>query len=106
MPKDEDGNDLNLEERYALIIARFQSNSVESRSAWIAVLDSLTDGRPYQIYIDHELGVIYVTLTYTGDAYQDQQLEDAMRAVTPAHLDINFQYDGFILGTSTLGDEL
>lgn len=103
-PVDETSTPLTDEERRVIIMTKLRSNKVESALAWTEVLDSY--GIVFSVRVDHELGEIHINITENPSAYSQAQLERLIVSVSPAHFDLFFTYDGFILGTSLFGDPL
>lgn len=103
-PVDETLTPLTDEARRVIILSKLRSNKVESAQQWTTVMDSY--GIVYTVRLDHALGELHINITDNPSAYSAAQLETLIRSISPAHYDIFITYDGFILGTSVLGDPL
>lgn len=90
------------EDRRIAVLAKMRSNKAISGAEYRAVLDAYVTS--YRIQMDHATGTLNFTIAYNDDNGSADLLERIIRSITPAHLNINFQYEAFIVGVSAAGD--
>jgi uncharacterized protein YmfQ (DUF2313 family) len=91
-----------LEERRGIVLTTLQAKDAVSGEDFNAAIAAITPH--YTLEMDWDTSTLNVTLNINPDAYTQAQVETILRALIPAHLLYNVQYEAFIAGISTAGD--
>lgn len=92
-------------DRRTEVVARYRSSS-DSSSAWVATATELIG--PGWTYRENYPEPYMITITLPGAAgtYQTGRIEEVLRDITPAHIDLVITYGvGFVVGVSIVGEE-
>lgn len=95
------------DERLSKVKALLLARRVAYGSDWVAVIDAALAGQSWTHEDDYATYTVRLNLPGTSSSYQSKQIEAIARRITPAHLELNFNYEGgFLVGESLVGDPL
>lgn len=97
---------ISVEQRRSIVQAYERARLSGSGEDWIALLDIALGATVWEHHENDPEGYdLRLTIPYFSGGYTGTQVEALADAITPAHLNIAFQFDaGFIVGVSRVGD--
>lgn len=98
----------SVEQRRAIVRAYERARLSGSGEDWIVLLDIALEASAWEHEENDPEGYdLRLTIPYFPGGYTGTQVEALADAITPAHLNIAFQFEsGFIVGVSRVGDLL
>ena len=115
-PRDTEGNSIGDATRINTCLAAIRRRQAGAGSGWVALLDSVANGQPWQHWENSDTGGIFAAyqLKLRADLattdYRVGIFTDMVKHTTPAHLEISVIEiagdDTFRVGISALGDTI
>lgn len=91
----------SVEQRRQAILAHIGRRRASSEEEWATALRNALGTNLWSYTVEN--GVVTIRMPFEETSFTAGQVVDLARAITPAHLDVNFGYEeGFILDTSPL----
>jgi uncharacterized protein YmfQ (DUF2313 family) len=98
---------VTLADRQSKVKAMLRARRVAYGVDWVGVIDEALAGQSWDHNDAFASYTVQLTLPGTSSSYQSKMIEAIARRITPAHLELNFTYEGgFIVGSSLVGDPL
>jgi uncharacterized protein YmfQ (DUF2313 family) len=95
-----------LTTRRNLVTATLASRSQSSGAAWVASVNQAMGGTPWTYQEGPAASTITIYISFSPSSFNSVQVQQLVRNITPAHLDLAVAYNqGFVVGEGRVGED-